>query len=80
MVTDRTLRHKLQTIILHSRPDTMTRAVARGSLVDTLCLRAGILRVRFPIRSLDFFSQFTKQFQRHFGPELGSSSKRIDYY
>jgi hypothetical protein len=52
---------------------------ARGSVVgwDTM-LEAGGSRVRFPMRSLDFF-QFTWSFQLHYGHGVDSASNRNEY-
>jgi hypothetical protein len=42
-------------------------------------LQAGRSRVRFPIWSLDFFSQLTESFQPHYGPGVDSASNRNEY-
>jgi hypothetical protein len=41
-------------------------------------LQAGRSRVRFLMRSLDFF-QFTSSFQPHYGPQVDSASNRNEY-
>jgi hypothetical protein len=52
---------------------------ARGNIVGWgTMLQAGRSRVRFPMRSLNFF-QFILYFQPHFGPEVDSTSNRNKY-
>jgi hypothetical protein len=53
---------------------------ARVSVVGwDIALQAGRSRVRFPMRSLDFFFQLTYSFQPHYGPGVDSSSNRNEY-
>jgi hypothetical protein len=47
--------------------------------VEAIMLQAGRSRVRFPIRSLDFFFQLTYSFQPHYGPGADSASNRNEY-
>jgi hypothetical protein len=42
-------------------------------------LQAGRSRDRIPMRSLDFFFQFTLSFQPHYGPRVDSASNRNEY-
>jgi hypothetical protein len=48
------------------------------SITVVTTLQAGKSRVRFPMRSLDFF-QLTESFHPHCGPGVNSASNRSEY-